>query len=272
MKREKSLGIIFLSAILVSASAEMFYLLPSPAETPTRKSPRKKVVRWIPSGVGAPNKRSAAAVRSCSKHLVSGVKSPVPQNAVSSLIALVPEGELGLTVTATPSIAFYIPIPSDCITELRFQLMDQNNNLIYETLLVPPPAPGITSLQFSALQNLPPLEVEQRYQWELVLVIDPRDQSADRRIHGFMQRKALDSALTNALNSATPSERISLYGSQSLWFEMIATLVQARRVKPQDADLNAAWQELLTAVDLRAIADQPLVPNLVSTVNREQHQ
>jgi hypothetical protein len=242
----------------------------TPKKAPRQKPPpknnqkKRKRIRFVPSGVGAPTSRSSAATRgNCdAKYLIKPQK-----NSDAKLIALIPENELSLTIEAVPAIAFYIP--PGCVEEMRFDLVDTTTNQVYQTLLNPPSSAGIVNLKFSSLKNFSPLEIGKKYQWKLTLVADSRDPSADMNVSGFLQRKAVDVALAMKLKSATVNDRPSLYANYSLWLDTVATLFAARQASPEDIDLNADWNELMTSQGLTAILNQPLMSNLIAKMNKE---
>jgi Domain of Unknown Function (DUF928) len=260
----KQIGIIILSTTLVLSNLGPVAFFQASAGTPTRKLNQKKAFRFIPSGIGAPNNRSAAGLRSSCKSVLPNTTQNIIER---NFIALVSEKELGLTIDETPAIAFYIP--PICVEAMRFKLVDTITNQTYESLLAPPASSGIIHLKLSSLKDLPPIEVGKKYQWVLMLVTDSGDVSGNMEVNGFLQRKALNTPLTQALKMANLGDRPSLYASHSLWFETVTALIEARRSRPQDAGIKADWDSLMASVGLDAIASQPLVSNFVAKVNSQ---
>jgi hypothetical protein len=238
----------------------------APRQTPPPKNNQKKRkrIRFIPSGVGAPIKRWDSATRgNCDdKSLVKEQK-----NSYNQLTALIPEKEVSLTINAAPTIAFYIP--PGCVEEMQFSLVDTATNKTSKTSLELPPSSGIVNLNLSRLRDFVPLVVGRKYQWELKIVADSRDSSADKSVNGFIQREALNSTLAEELKSATRNDRPSLYANNSLWLDTVATLFAARQANPEDTDVNADWNELMTSQGLTAILNQPLMSNLVAKMSNE---
>ncbi len=224
-----------------------------------RSTQRKKVFRFNPSNIGAPTVRSAAAVRGlCESSQIASSKLKMEEN---KLIALIPEGELSLTSNAAPIMFFYIP--SICAKVMRFSLTDMTTAKSYNVLLETPTSSGIIALQISDLKNFPSLEIGKEYQWELRLVVNPRDASANPAVAGRLQRKVLSQALSNALKDATPSDRLNLYADNSLWFETVAAVIETRRVSPLKSTFNENWKNLLHSVSLGTLVNQPFVSNFL---------
>jgi hypothetical protein len=238
--------------------------VPRPKTTPPKNQTKRKRIRFVPSGVGAPTSRSDAGTRSDCKpeHLVKPQK-----NNVTKLIALIPENELSFTVDAAPTIAFYIP--PGCIEEMHFSLLDTTTNQAYEALLQSPSSSGLFTLNLSKLRDFSALVMGKRYQWKLKLVADSRDTSADKKVSGMLQRQAVNTTLNAELKFTKLRDRPSLYASNSLWFETVSTLLAARQANPGDIDLNADWDELMTSQGLAAIINQPLMSNLVAKMSNE---
>jgi Domain of Unknown Function (DUF928) len=242
MTRSRTVGLIILSTTLMLSHLDSVLFIQAIASAQVRESPRKKSFRYTPSGVGAPTHRSDAATRG---QCDSGRPVSFQKGQEVRLIALVPENELGLTTAESPAIAFYIP--PTCAETMRVSLLVTVTNKSYETFLATPSSSGIINLKFSSLKDFPPLEIGKKYQWELSLVIDNRDPSADASVNGFLQR-----------------EKVNPNVDQHFWFDTVTALMEARQVQPQDAELTEDWNRLMRLVGLEAIANQPFIPNFTA--------
>jgi hypothetical protein len=242
LRRSHTIGFIILSTTLALGYLEPILLIQANASTQTHKPSRKKVARFTPSGIGAPTNRSDAATRGQCK----SSRPVLPQKRQEvRLVALVPENELGLTTAEALTIAFYIP--PTCAETMRVSLLDTVTNKSYETLLATPTSSGIINLKFSSLKDFPILEIGKKYQWELSLVIDARDPSADASVNGFLRR-----------------ERVNSKADQHFWLDTIKALLEARQAKPKDVELKEEWTSLMGLVGLEAISDQPLISNFAA--------
>ncbi|MFB8791896.1 MAG: DUF928 domain-containing protein, partial [Potamolinea sp.] len=93
--------------------------------------------------------------------------------------ALVPQNQLGTTVSQAPTLFFYIPKTNTKTAE--FALMDNQGNEIFLKKIALPDTSGVIKL------DLPPtvqLETNKTYQWELAIICDTQDQTRDRFIQG----------------------------------------------------------------------------------------
>jgi Domain of Unknown Function (DUF928) len=103
---------------------------------------------------------------------------------------------------------------------------------------------------FSDFPDSPVIILGKTYQWTFTLLCDPQDPSANTTVSGSIKRIELDPILTNELKIAKPSDRIALYANNGLWYDTVATLVEALQSNPNDPQLAKSWQELLKSVGL----------------------
>jgi len=119
------------------------------------------------------------------------------------------------------------------------------------------PAAGISHLPAPA--DAPPLAPDQPYRW--TLSIDCPDESGTNpATTGVVMRRSPDLDLAQALTDAPPAERVALLANHGLWYDALTELGHLRLAQPDDADLQATWDSLLTHefVQLPDLVDQPL--------------
>ena len=164
--------------------------------------------------------------------------------------ALLPANDEGLTVAARPTVLAYIPETS--ADRLFFSWQDENNGDHYQTVL-PMNRTGIVSLTLP--EDAPPLEINKNYQWALGIMCDGRLQPDSPMVQGQVKRVAIAPGLSDRLQNASSLERAVLYGEAGIWYETAAALEQLKKTQPQDLDVVANWQDLLTSVGLAEIAE-----------------
>jgi hypothetical protein len=144
--------------------------------------------------------------------------------------------------TSAPAVQFVLRDASgDRVYEVQYSLSDSAEEEA---------ASGIMSITLPAFANLSPLEMGQEYSWELALKCDPPDSSQDIVVQGKIQRVAVEPDMVRQLQRATPQERLTLYAGERLWYDTLDTLMELKRDRPEDTDLAAAWDKLLTSVGL----------------------
>ncbi|HLO50083.1 MAG TPA: DUF928 domain-containing protein [Kamptonema sp.] len=176
----------------------------------------------------------------------------------TSTTALIPKSTMGRTVSANPTFFYYVPAVLDKTVE--FELADEADKTIYKTSFrMIAKAPGIVSVTLPAASGSS-LEIGKNYHWYFTIKCNPNDTEADIVVSGWINRVEITPDLKAQLDRSTSeSDRLSIYAKESLWYEYLTTLANLRRSQPTDSALTVKWTELLSAVELEKIAQQPLV-------------
>ncbi|MDY6940587.1 MAG: DUF928 domain-containing protein [Cyanobacteriota bacterium] len=200
-----------------------------------------------PDGLGTPGRREGGGTR-------GDCPAGVARNA---LTALVPETTAGATILDRPEFLFYLPASSG-VLEVEFVLLDDLDNAVYTKTLTAPSQAGIVTIDLKE-DSAPALEVGQSYHWYFSAICNPNDRSADIHVEGWIER--VDAEQTEVKTDATTSasEKVTIYTEASIWYDAIAVLAEQRRSYPNDANLEAQWQQMLASVGLDEIADIPLI-------------
>jgi hypothetical protein len=156
------------------------------------------------------------------------------------LTALSPETNLGFTVAAYPKFFFYIPQLS--ATGVKFSLLEEDDNKVYEKTFAISRTSGIFNLRLPDDKTLPPLVLGKNYHWYFQITC-PQLGSGDIYVDGWVQR-------------------VSRGGQNHLWYDTLATLAEKRRLNPNDSAIAAEWANLLKSEKLDAIEREPLVGSL----------
>ena len=183
------------------------------------------------------------------------------QGTPSSLTALLPATNLGLTTAEYPHFFWFMPQTKAKFAEFTLAAVNdrmEERAFVYKTIFSIAGTPGIASLALPGNASIPPLVVGKDYHWSVSLICKEDDRSKDIRVDGWVQRVALDANLTKQLATAKPSDRAQIYATNGIWVDTVTTLADQRCLSPKDATLTNSWAELLKSVQLGAIADQPL--------------
>ena len=235
-------------ALMLTLAAKVSAQVPTPSSSTSLSSKLENAFR-APRGPGAPmpDNTTGGGTRDPRKLCIEGDRP---------LVALVPPPiKAGQTASDHPTVFWYMP--QTVAPEAEFVLRDKNLKDIYRVRYSLPKAtknivspPGIKSL---TIPNLYPLEIGQEYHWEFSLICNPSDRGEDLVVDGFIKRVEPDSTLANRLPQATPEERIALYADARLWYETLGALVELRRDRPNDPNLDDAWNTLLSSVGLEYV-------------------
>lgn len=223
-------------------------------ERPTNTQNQNRIRLNLPD-LRAPGNLEGAAVR-------GGCKLP----AGEQLRGLLPPSAIGLTTAAHPTLMLYVPpaleetVNGDIPThffQLEVTLRDLAGKTVSATFPLPPQS-GIVSLPLPEDQTL---ALDQPYQWIVKAFCSPAD--LEKIFHppsgmgiGWIQRIAPDAALTTQLAQAAPEAIPQHYAAAGIWYDAVSQLASLYAKQP---NLAGDWRGLLEAVDLDAIADQPLL-------------
>lgn len=200
---------------------------------------------YVPPLRGVPGRREGGGTR-------GGCPSTQP-----SLTALMPDSNFGTTLSAYPSFLWYVPgLESQ---QAEFVLLDENDEVVYETAFQMTSSAGIVSLSLPATANIPPLQVGKDYHWYFSLICDPLDRSGDLYTEGWIQRIEADADLMARLEAAPVGDRPTIYAESGIWYDAVASLATLRRTQPGNSGFAMGWQTLLRSVDLGSLDNQPLV-------------
>lgn len=242
-------------ALMLGLATKLVAQVPTPvrttslgAELPTQwefKTPEGSTPEPIPVN------REAGGTR--------GPENCTPNN--QSLIALVPESLIGKTLEEYPKLFWYMP--STTASAVEFVLKNANDEEIYrvkysldQSATGETQMPRIMSLAIPPSANLTPLKTNQLYYWQLALVCDALDRSADMVVGGGIKRVEPSLTLKMRTQQATPQERVALYAKELLWYDTLDTLVELHQDFPNDRNVQTAWNKLLHSVGLQSLSEQ----------------
>ncbi|MEG3918775.1 DUF928 domain-containing protein [Microcoleus sp. T3_A4] len=173
------------------------------------------------------------------------------------LTALMPKNKIGRTVSDYPTFFFYLPQTEAQSAE--FILQDQSGNQIYKQDVTISNLSGVIGVSIPADKNVPPLEVGKSYTWNLTVICDSQDRSADQIEIGTVRRVELSEDIRRQLDQADPRQKTVIYAENGIWQDALSTLAAARRDQPNDTTFKADWESLLDSVKLGEIAQEPIV-------------
>jgi hypothetical protein len=205
-------------------------------------------VTFEPPGDGQPDDTAGGASR--------GDGCPQEPIALGQCVTpVMPATKNRLTVAEHPTFLVYLPETS--ATEIFFGLVDENNNSQYQIKIPITSKSGIFS--FKLPDNAPPLEIGKNYRWTFIIVGEQGLRPDSSGVRGEIRRITPSAELMSQLQNQPLLERAALYGKNGIWYDMLASLAEARREEPGNATLASTWQELLKSAGLEAIATKPFL-------------
>ncbi|MDF5720305.1 MAG: DUF928 domain-containing protein [Rhizonema sp. PD37] len=222
---------------------------PTLTNAPEKSGLISKIIHFILPPKGAPGQRSYAAAR-----------ADCPATKIP-MTALVPPTNIGLTISERPTFWFYIPYQSISTKPVEFLLLNDQKNVVYKKTYPLTSTPGIISITLP--QNAPILENGKKYNWVLSFICDPENRLKDTFVKGYIEKIPINFNLKSLLDVAnTPTERVSVFAENGVWYDALTLLAEERRMKPKDASIGKDWQDLLESpkVELQEFVSEPIVP------------
>lgn len=173
-------------------------------------------------------------------------------------VALIPTDNEAQTVSPHPTFFFYVPETAQPLQGLEFVLWDdENDKTLYKKTIKSVTQGGIVSINIPTDQ--PSLEPDKRYTWGFSMVCDFANRDQDLYLDGTINLVTNDNLSSQIEQTTQPLEQVVLYATAGLWENTVRILANLRRQNPEDSQINKYWVDLLTSVDLQAVAQEPLL-------------
>lgn len=257
MRYQKSISLV--GVIAVALSLELGIL--SLGTPQLRAQPLKVSVTFPPTeDRGAPIRTEGGGQRGSTRG------EPCLKGNNRRLVALIPQNNVATTVSANPSLFWYVP--ETTAKSAEFILVDnQNNKVIYHTALALNATPGVVKV---SLPTDVSLKAGKNYLWVLSVSCNSATPIYDVLIQGWLERTELSPEQKTKLALAKDSLRqAEVYAEAKVWQETLAILAQLHKERPNDPKVTSAWNELLKSVGLDRLATQPLLECCTDTTSPE---
>lgn len=177
------------------------------------------------------------------------------------LTSLIPDSNLGITVSPNPNLWFYVPDTPEEVVKGYFVLQDEaGNDVIDEIEFDFPNQAGYISI---SLPSDFALEVGSEYQWVFELECRPSEPTI--YVEGWIKRIPLEPGLQAQL-SVPNSEHHNIYTENYIWFDAIDNLATQRLASPNNPALIEAWITLLSqgGENLGNLPEQPILGDILA--------
>jgi hypothetical protein len=245
--QNKSLISLFLS-LLMAGSLSITFSTGVQAENKSNHTTQKQQVTFEPPQGSKPQTTVGGASR--------GGQCPMDtEHQDLPLTPLLPAANPALTAESHPTLLVYVP-KSSATTALLI-VKDTNEEYDYQTQVSIGDRPGIVSLTLP--NDAPALNVNQEYQWSLVLMCDGKLRPDSPVAQGDIKRVVIDSNLTQKLTTADLLESAAIFGQAGLWYDTITALSQVKIAQSENVQIASTWENLLKTSGLSNIAKAEFV-------------
>jgi hypothetical protein len=171
------------------------------------------------------------------------------------LTAIIPQSELGRTVSAYPSIFLYVPSTPEK-TKMEFELKDENENLLYKQEFLSTGKEGIYRIDIPSYVT--PLQEGENYLWSFTLICSSTDLAGSPVVGGWINRIENSQLVQRQIETAPPGDRPAEYTKKLLWYDLMGSLADLRQSEPNNLTFENIWEALLQEVGLEDLAKEPL--------------
>lgn len=192
-----------------------------------RRSPAYK-----PPPRGAPGGRVGGASRGT-------IKATVP---LLTIDLLAPGGHTGLTTSATPTLYFFVSLPSAWPTQFTISTATQPKPILEVNIPAPPEA-GVYSVRSADYPVR--LEPGLLYTRSVSVILSPNARSRDIVASASLLRTVAEPTIEAPLGAAPPNRRAALLAQAGLWYDAVAAAAEMAAL-----DRRAALDALMNEVGL----------------------
>ena len=182
-----------------------------------------------PPSSGAPRGEGTAASR-------GGEEVPTP-------ILFAEHDDAGLTISASPTICFYIAEPTK--NKAVVTLSDPIDQTTIGVKWFPQgfPKAGVYRVQMDELRA--PLKADGIYTWNVSIYSAKQNNAGNALAHALMRYQP-SADLSAKIANVSAEERARVLGEAGIWYDAIAALSEAIEANPSDTFLRAQRTQLLT--------------------------
>ncbi|WP_392532899.1 DUF928 domain-containing protein [Nostoc sp. C117] len=190
----------------------------------------------------------------------AGTRGSCFKKIEESIIPLTPTDEEAQRTTAEhPTFFFYIPQTSATLQALKFVLRDDKSiDPLYKATFKPIGQNGIVSVTVPTDQSS--LQIGKEYSWVFSMSCDPLNPDKDSYVEGTIVRSQDENLSLQLQQPNTDLDRAVLFATAGFWEDALRTLAILRRQRPNDPEVEKYWEDLLNSVDIKQVANKPLLP------------
>jgi hypothetical protein len=174
-------------------------------------------------------------------------------SSLENLLAIVPTKNPVLTISAHPTLLFYVPYAAKDVQVGEFSVLVGPNEMtrLYRARFTLPNSPGIVSVKLPVTSALTEGSF---YHWYFKLYCTGNTTAkADLQVDGWVQRVEATPERERQIQAQTPE----------IWYDALAQLADQLSATPQDAQLRERWRSLLAFVGMTELTQTPIVGEVI---------
>ncbi|MBR8831415.1 MAG: hypothetical protein N5P05_000900 [Chroococcopsis gigantea SAG 12.99] len=202
---------------------------------------KRTVTFQPPPGRGQPVSSAGGGTRNQGKCPLDRSRK-LPRSTGPSILALVPGGGGGLTLSPHPTL--WIEIAPTSAKQLIFYIREEKSGKNYYQSIVNI-ADGSTLIPLSIPANLPGLETGKIYLWSAVIVCGDSPHPDDPSVTASIERIELTST-----SSLSGLDLVAWYAERGIWYDALDRLALLGQQNPDDPELKEIWRDLLRSTEV----------------------
>jgi hypothetical protein len=196
-----------------------------------------QTINFRPPSGAAPKTTTGAATRDSS----CLIDSSRTDQKFSQTLPILPKSNYGLTFSERP--AFPIFKTKTSAKQVFLSLESEDGENVYQNFLPLTTEVGFITINFP--QDAPNLVINKKYKWTMAFICGKMLKPDSPSISGWIQQVPKSQSLSAKLKSASPVDRIAVYGENGIWYDMINELNQLKKQNPSNQTLSSAWDKLI---------------------------
>lgn len=200
--------------------------------------------RFIPNNAGVPGRTAGGGSRD-----FGWCPTYSPHHGVE-LVPLVATDDQNVTTKARPT--FLVHITNQSVEQLILSIKDQEGEYNYQTTVPILEESGV--LQIALPDDAPPLVIGKTYQWGVAVACRSSLRPDDPFIQGQIRRISAPDMSQTAL-----VDQLAWHAENHVWYDTISLLGELKLTRPDDMDLEASWNRILSDVGFAELASAPLL-------------
>ncbi len=173
-------------------------------------------------------------------------------------VALVPDRAVNKTASASPQIFFYVPKTQEP-KDIELLLRNQEDELIYKTLVKTTSEGGIMSIEVPELVKESAKGASDNFHWYLSLICDNNKRSQDIVLEGWIQYVDLNNSLKQQINLSNSIKKANLYQQEEIWYDALLALAEQKKSNFNETSIQTEWSQILESIGLSYLESKPLI-------------
>lgn len=180
------------------------------------------------------------------------------------------------TSSAYPTFWFYFPNIRNKVSQMKFVLTElETSKKIYERVIEKTASSGIIGIDLPQEKQYA-LSPEVNYAWSFQVDCARTDRETKIALEGWLSRVSSDFRLQNQLAAASETEKHRVFLKHNLLYDALTELAQRRIAKPNNIQIETAWNQLLTTLGWQDLieqkpADEPSISGMQICMKKHEH-